>query len=194
MELRARREDDLDACERLAQAVHGVDGYPPRFADDLRLFVSAPDALGAWVVETDSGIVGHVALQPRSSRMVMALACDATGLPSDRFCVVARLLVSPAHRREGLGRALVARAAGAGRVRGLVPILDVAAHFDAAIRLYEKSGWTCAGRVTVAFSTSGHWRSSSTWARQRTVRPLGPGIGQSKEHAHPRGLTPDGAA
>lgn len=85
VELRTRRDSDLDACELLARAVHAVDGYPPRFADDLRLFVSVPDALGVWVAESDRGIVGHVALQPTSSRAVMALASDATGRPPDRF-------------------------------------------------------------------------------------------------------------
>ena len=49
MELRARTDDDIDACELLAREVHHVDGYPPRFADDLRRFVSVPGALGAWV-------------------------------------------------------------------------------------------------------------------------------------------------
>lgn len=68
VELRVRRESDLDACEHLAHVVHALDGYPPRCADDLRHFVSAPDALSAWVAQSEKGIVGHVALQPRSSR------------------------------------------------------------------------------------------------------------------------------
>jgi GNAT superfamily N-acetyltransferase len=151
MELRPRRDSDLDECEHLARVVHALDGYPPRCTDDLRLFVSAGDALGAWVAVSQSGIVGHVALQPRSSRAVMALASNATGRPPDQLCVVARLLVSPTERRIGTGGSLLALAAGAGRAQGLWPILDVAAHFDAAIRLYERAGWICAGRVTVPF-------------------------------------------
>lgn len=94
-----------------------------------RLFVSTPDALGAWVAESDRGIVEHVALQPKSSPAVMALACDATERSPDQLCVVARLFVAPSHRREGF---------------------DVAAHFGGAIRLYENAGWTRVGRVTVA--------------------------------------------
>ena len=146
-----RREDDLDECERLARAVHGADGYPPRCADDLRLFVSTPDALGAWVAESDSGIVGHVALQPKSSPAVMALACDATKRSPDQLCVVARLFVAPSHRREGVGSSLLATAADTGLAWGLWPILDVAAHFAGAIRLYENAGWVPVGGVTVAF-------------------------------------------
>ncbi len=62
-----------------------------------------------------------------------------------------RLFVAPSHRREGLGGSLLTTAADAGLARGLWPILDVAAHFGDAIRLYEKAGWTRVGRVTVAF-------------------------------------------
>lgn len=108
MEMRSREEVDLDGCERLAQAVHLADDYPPRCADDLRRFVAAPEALAAWVAESREGIIGHALLQPRSSRAVMALGCDATVRSPDQLCVVARLLVSPAHRRRGSGGSLLA--------------------------------------------------------------------------------------
>ncbi len=132
--------------------MHRADGYPPRCAGDLRHFVSAPGALGAWVAESDGDVVGHVALQPRSSDAVMTLAGDATGRPPDQLAVVARLFVAPAHRGAGIGGALLARAAEASLDLGRRPILDVAAHFDVAIRLYERAGWTCAGRVRVPFA------------------------------------------
>lgn len=151
MELRVRSESDLDACEKLAHVVHAADGYPPRCADDLGLYVSAPGALDAWVAESETGIVGHVALLRRSSRAVMALASAATGRPPEQLCVVARLLVSPTERKAGIGNSLLAHAADAGLARGLRPILDVAADLDNAIRLYERAGWTCAGQVAVDF-------------------------------------------
>jgi len=151
VELRVRRKGDLDACEHLAHVVHAVDGYPPRCADDLRDFLSGGDALGAWVAESEKGIVGHVALQPRSSRAVMALGSAATGRPPEQLCVVARLFVSPTERKAGIGSSLLALAADAGVARGLWPILDVASHLDNAIRLYERAGWMCAGQVTVDF-------------------------------------------
>ena len=151
MELRVRRKSDLDACEHLAHAVHAVDGYPPRCADDLRVFLSGGDAFGAWVAESEKGIVGHVALQPRSSRAVMALGSAATGRPPEQLCVVARLFVSPTERKAGIGSSLLALAANAGVARGLWPILDVASHLHNAIRLYERAAWMCAGQVTVDF-------------------------------------------
>jgi GNAT superfamily N-acetyltransferase len=151
VELRPRTYDDIDACELLAREVHDVDGYPPRFADDLRGFVSAVGALAAWVAASDGAIVGHVALQPTSSPAVMALAGEVTGRAPERLGVVARLLVAPAHRRKGLGGTLLGVAAQAAHDRGRWPILDVAVHFHAAIGLYERSGWVRAGRVDVPF-------------------------------------------
>ncbi len=151
MVLRARTDDDLDECERLARTVHRADGYPPRCADDLRRFISAAGALGSWVVESGPAIVGHVALLPTGSPAVMALASAATGRRPDQLCVVARLFVAPSERGKGFGGALLAAAADAGRARGLWPVLDVAAHFGTAIQVYENLGWTAAGRVTVPF-------------------------------------------
>ena len=149
VELRPRTGDDLDACELLARQVHDIDGYPPRFAEDLRRFVSVPGALAAWVAEWDGAIVGHVALQPTSSSAVMALAGEATGRAPERLGVIARLLVAPAHRRKGLGGTLLGVAAQAAHARGRWPILDVATHFGAAIGLYERAGWIRAGQVNV---------------------------------------------
>ncbi|MGH2351012.1 MAG: GNAT family N-acetyltransferase [Chloroflexota bacterium] len=176
VELRARTDDDLDACELLARDVHHVDAYPPRFADDLRGFVSAPGALAAWVAAWDGAIVGHVALQPTSSPAVMALAGEATGRAPERLGVVARLLVAPAHRRKGLGRALLGVAAQAAHDRDRWPILDVATDFDAAIGLYERSGWVRAGRVDVRF------RDAEPLAEYVYV---GPGPGPGPRQAQP---------
>ncbi|HVM13803.1 MAG TPA: GNAT family N-acetyltransferase [Egibacteraceae bacterium] len=151
MQLRLRTDDDLDGCELLAREVHELDGYPPRFAHDLRSFVSASGALAAWVAACEGAIVGHVALQPTSSPEVMALAGEATGRVTDGLGVVARLLVAPAHRRNGLGRTVLGVAAKAAHDQGRWPVLDVATHFDAAILLYERSGWARAGLVEVRF-------------------------------------------
>src|SRR3954452_19963764 len=107
VEGRARRGDGLGECEGLARGGRGGGGSPPRCADDLRGFISTPDALGAWVAECDGGIVGHVALHPRGSPEVMARAADATGRSPEQLCVVARLFVSPSHRGKGLGRSLL---------------------------------------------------------------------------------------
>ena len=58
-------------------------------------------------------------------------------------------MAAPSHRRIGLGGTLLGMAAQAAHDGGRWPILDVATHFDAAIGLYERSGWVRAGRVVV---------------------------------------------
>ena len=127
------------------------DGYPVYLPGDLRSFLAAPDAIGAWVAVEDAEIVGHVALHPGRVGAVMDLATKTTGIPASRFGVVARLLVCPAARRSGIGRSLLDHAAGCALHLGLTPILDVVDRHVPAIRLYESQGWIRLGQVTVTF-------------------------------------------
>lgn len=147
--MRARVDTDLAACVRLAEVVHASDGYPVYRPEDLRSFIAVPSALAAWVAVHGGDVVGHVALHPGSSAAVIDLAVEATGLSATRLGVVARLLVSPHVRRVGIGRSLLDVAAGHAAQLGLRPILDVVERHEAAVKLYEDSGWTRAGKVTV---------------------------------------------
>jgi hypothetical protein len=85
MEVRARTEADLDIREQLAKAVRGHDGYPTYLPDDLRAFIAAPHAIATWVADHDGEIIGHVALNPTSSDVVMALVAGVTGRPADHL-------------------------------------------------------------------------------------------------------------
>jgi GNAT superfamily N-acetyltransferase len=149
MHVRVRAEADLDGCIRLAEKVHETDGYPVYFPDGLRQFIASPDAISSWVVEERGEIVGHVALHRRSTDPVMAMATDALGQPCERIGVVARLLVDPELRREGLGRLLLHTAAQDALARDLWPILDVVTKHTGAVGLYESCGWIRAGQVTM---------------------------------------------
>jgi len=155
MEVRERTETDLDGLVQIAGVVHDVDGYPLYLPGDLRTFLASADATHAWVAEMDGEVVGHVALHHRSSCAVMALASEAAGRPPERLGVIARLLVAPPARGKGIGRCLLRTATDAARGQGLYPVLDVAVHHAAAIKLYEASGWERAGRVTVTFGHGG---------------------------------------
>ncbi|HET9732277.1 MAG TPA: GNAT family N-acetyltransferase [Acidimicrobiales bacterium] len=147
MPVRDRRPEDLDALVRLAAEVHALDGYPIYLPTDLGAFVYSKDTIAGWVAEEADEIVGHVALHRRSWEGVMRLARDVTGLSESQLGVVARLLVSPTARRQGLGAALLAQAERQARKLGLQPILDVATQYSAAVRLYERSGWRVLGTV-----------------------------------------------
>jgi GNAT superfamily N-acetyltransferase len=151
MVIRPRTSDDLDACVTLLQIVREQDGYPVHLPPDVTSFVASSDADAAWVAEHEGRVVGHVALHRRSSAAVIALASATLDLPADRIRVVARLFVAPGSRRMGLGRALLARAAGAALDAGCTPVLDVVVTHLAAIDLYDASGWRRLGAVTAAF-------------------------------------------
>ena len=149
MLVRDRTEADIDACVALTRLVHLSDGYPTFLPDDLPGFIKAPEALRAWVADEDGEVAGHVVLNPKSSAPVMELASKTLGLPASRLCVVARLLVSPGHRRRGLGRCLLETASREAHERGLWPILDAVTTHEAAIALYDSCGWVRAGIVAV---------------------------------------------
>jgi GNAT superfamily N-acetyltransferase len=79
----------------------------------------------------------------------MRLASQYLQRSEDELAAIARLLVDPDHRRNGVARALLDIViAEAGRL-GRAPILDVATHYANAIGLYEATGWHCIGEVTM---------------------------------------------
>ncbi|HET6963938.1 MAG TPA: GNAT family N-acetyltransferase [Acidimicrobiales bacterium] len=147
MDIRGRCDGDVPALESLARMVYETDGYPIYLPADLRDFLVGPAAHGAWVAAEGGELLGHVALHRRSWADVMELACQSTGLAQADLAVVARLLVSPAARRRGIGRVLLATATTAALDMGLCPILDVAARYEAANRLYRAEGWQSLGTV-----------------------------------------------
>ncbi len=151
MEIRLRTDADLAKCEQLAVAVHASDGYPPRYEDDLAALFTAVPAIAAWVAVDGDAIVGHVALNDRTTSAAMALATAATGLTTSELVVLARLLVAPTAQRLGIGGSLVAVAVADAHVRGRRPLLDVATQLAPAIRLYERLGWVRLGTVTATF-------------------------------------------
>ncbi|MBV8463306.1 MAG: GNAT family N-acetyltransferase [Acidimicrobiales bacterium] len=157
MLIRPRRPADTDHLVDLATVIRARDAYPRVLLGELRHFIVSPEALAAFVaVDDETGaaanpLVGHVALHPRSTPPVMALARRATGRPEDQLALIARLMVDPQARRKGVGRRLLEAGSAAASALGRLPVLDVVDEDLAAIALYERCGWTCAGRVTVEF-------------------------------------------
>ena len=147
MIIRDRSPSDGPALEALALETHDHDGYPKYLPGDLRSFIMDASALSAWVAESDKQILGHVALHQRSAPEVMQAARTATGLEDEDMVMVARLLVAPAARRRGTGRMLLQRAVDEAERLRRRAVLDVVEDHRAAIALYERCGWTQAGRV-----------------------------------------------
>jgi GNAT superfamily N-acetyltransferase len=148
--IRPRRPGDLDACVALLAAVHAGDGYPANWPRDPARWLTPDELLGAWVAARSGELLGHVCLcraEPGPSADVWSAS---TGRPAGGLGVVSRLCVSPAARREGLGRRLLQAACEEARRRGLHPVLElleVPGRDGAAAALYERLGWRRAGAI-----------------------------------------------
>ena len=139
--IREKSAGDVAGCLALVRAVHERDDYPRHLPDDAHGFLFPTYETDAWVAEHDGVVVGHVALHDAAVDPTLPAAQRATGLPSDRLAVLARLLVSPQHRGAGLGRELLQTATARARGRGQRAVLDVVQDAAAPVRLYEAQGW-----------------------------------------------------
>jgi ribosomal protein S18 acetylase RimI-like enzyme len=146
--IRERQDSDVPTCLELAALVKRTDGYPPLGPVDVEHFLSPPYELSAWVAEDNSTIVGHAALHSTGLPVTIERALAHTGLSQRRLGVIARMFVAPESRRSGVARSLLETAVVRAHERGLWPVLDTAAHFDAAIELYESAGFERVGEVT----------------------------------------------
>jgi len=150
MVLRARAPGDLDGCVAMLRRVHEISGYPSGWPSDPGRWLTPARQAAAWVAEDDGTLAGHVALV-RGMRAPCLLR--ATGRDAGQLGGITRLFVDPVARRKGLARALLDAAADHARTRGLQPVLDVVAGSEAAIALYERSGWQLAGTETATWVT-----------------------------------------
>lgn len=150
VDIRERREVDLDELVAIAAAVQRVDSYPRFVASgDLARFLTRPKSSMAWVAVQDHRVLGHVALHDTTTPPVMQLVADCGPQPPAIY--VARLLVDPSARRAGVGRDLLEHARRAAIEVARSPFVDVVETPSAvaAISLYRRCGWSEIGRVRV---------------------------------------------
>jgi ribosomal protein S18 acetylase RimI-like enzyme len=115
---------------------------PPREWSFFNERVEIRDVLVAVV---DDDIAGYV----RLGRATPVAA-------SDHVVMIAGFAVDPAHRRRGLGRALLDAAAAEARARGARRLtLRVLAHNEPARRLYERAGFVVEGVLRGEFFLDG---------------------------------------
>jgi GNAT superfamily N-acetyltransferase len=99
---------------------HGLD------ADLGLLGEERPGVVAEFVAAADNAVCGSV---------VLTVKAEAIGKLSG-------LHVNPAHRGQGVGRALLKAAVDAGRSEGLTRLyLETWGRMTTAVRLYESSGW-----------------------------------------------------
>lgn len=111
---------DLNALNRLEHACFAKDAWSIL---DLIAVLTFPDVVRLKAVENGE-MIGFVAGDPR---------------PAEGFSWIATIGVTPAHRRQGIGRALL-RACEL-RLKTARVKLSVRASNDGAIRLYEQEGY-----------------------------------------------------
>ena len=149
VQIRQRRDADLEQLEVVARRVHVADRYPIYLPDgDFHRFLTQPASTAAWVMADDDRVVGHVALNDATSPPVMRAVADQGFDSPVRY--VARLLVDPDARRTGAGRALLEHARREAVATGCLPVLDVVDIPTAApaIALYRQAGWHEVARVS----------------------------------------------
>jgi GNAT superfamily N-acetyltransferase len=102
------------------------------------------------VAEHDGVVVGHAGLARGvpAGCVLEAVRRDARAVAS-----VTRLFVDPAARRAGSARELLEAAAAYAVASDLQPVLDVVEDAQAAIALYERSGWRLVGTGSATWST-----------------------------------------
>ncbi len=148
MLIRPKTDADAGGCLELLQRVRAVDGYPLHLKPEhVAAFFTAEAETAAWVADVDGRIVGHVALHSPADYPTLAVAQQATGLPSDRLTLLARLFTSPDLRRTGLGRTLLRHATEHARSLGQRAVLDVGQSLLSGVALYEAEGWRRVGEL-----------------------------------------------
>jgi len=140
--IRRRTTDDLEQAGRALVEVHARDGYPVEGVADPIAWLADPAPLHAWVAERDGRIVGHVAaIAPKGSAAVAHWHERHPGR-AVKVAELGRLFVAPTARGAGLGERLIGAVVDWADTYGLTLVLDVMAKDSAAIRLYERLGWT----------------------------------------------------
>jgi GNAT superfamily N-acetyltransferase len=131
------RKEDLPAVKGLVEAVLVEFGFAAhtggaaRDIDEALSRYTGPGA-GFWVAEVDGGVVGTVAIRPRTGTT----------------CELKRLYLGPGQRGAGLGQQLYAHAEAFARSAGYERIwLDSSRRFAGAHRLYRRNGFVLTGSL-----------------------------------------------
>jgi GNAT superfamily N-acetyltransferase len=145
--IRLRTSSDMDELVDLTARVSLADSYPVYLPDhDLYRFLTEPSPLAAWVAEEDGQILAHVATNSESNDAVMKVVREA-GIAGE-IGFIARLLVDPCVRRQGIGASLLDHARRFVASVGRIPVLDVVDSALPAISLYKSAGWIEIGKAS----------------------------------------------
>ncbi|WP_327314816.1 GNAT family N-acetyltransferase [Streptomyces sp. NBC_01235] len=145
--IRPFEDTDLPGAAAALTEVHATDGYPVEGVALPEAWLRSDDVLASWVAEVERRIVGHVAVMRPHGEDAVCLWAGLSGDDEHRIGVLARLFVVREARQRALGERLVRTAMNYALSHHRRLVLDVMVKDTAAIRLYERLGWTRTGRA-----------------------------------------------
>ncbi|MFF4449663.1 GNAT family N-acetyltransferase [Streptomyces sp. NPDC001502] len=146
--VRPYQDTDLEGAAAALVAVHATDGYPVEGVADPQAWIRSANVRAAWVGAVDGKIVGHVSVMRPQGEDAVSLWTGQSGDDEQHVAVLARLFVLQEARRRALGAQLMQAATSWAQDQGIRLVLDVMAKDTAAIRLYQRLGWTRIGEAT----------------------------------------------
>ncbi|MFG3492505.1 GNAT family N-acetyltransferase [Streptomyces sp. NPDC047972] len=142
---------DLEDAAAALVAVHASDGYPVEGVADPEGWIQSANVLAAWVGELQGRIVGHVSVMRPQGEESAAMWMEQSGEDEEHVAVLARLFVVAEARKHALGQQLMQAALEWAREHDIRLVLDVLTKDAAAIRLYQRLGWTKIGEASHIF-------------------------------------------
>ncbi|MFJ6797540.1 GNAT family N-acetyltransferase [Streptomyces sp. NPDC091268] len=115
---------------------------------DPQAWIRSANVRAAWVGEVDGKIVGHVSVMRPQGEDAVSMWIERSGDDEEHVAVLARLFVLQEARQHALGAQLMRAATSWAQGQGIRLVLDVMAKDAAAIRLYQRLGWTKIGEAT----------------------------------------------
>ncbi|WP_079126243.1 GNAT family N-acetyltransferase [Streptomyces sp. ERV7] len=161
--IRPRTAHDVAAAGEVLREVFAIDGYPVEGVADPIAWLTPPRLVRAWVATEAASIVGHVSVSEISGDSVPLFPESTERASGEQSAVLERLFVSPAARGKQVGAQLVVAATEYAVETGVRLFLEVLAKDKAAIRLYERLGWTFIGAASHAYGNAE--RAESRWYR-----------------------------
>ncbi|MCH1865253.1 N-acetyltransferase [Nocardioides sp. CFH 31398] len=154
--IRPRTAGDVPRLVEVLRVQQPASRYPFRWPLPFppEEFVVRPGEEAAFAAVLDGGtgggtggeVVGQVAVAEVPEDDFADAWTHATGLDRSGLAMVSSFFVLPDLRGRGVGRALLDAAVGWIREHGRLPVLDVVPAHQAAVRLYERSGWRTIGQ------------------------------------------------
>ena len=142
--IRPRTEADIDACVSALSVLYKTEDYPKGANRDLRDFLTNEKNEQCWVAESSQGnIVGHVSTSTNGHDPGLDLWRQLHPDDAKTVSLLSRVFVLPEWRgREyGVAGKLMDAAIDWNLKQGNRLLLVVMTNSEAAIRLYERTGW-----------------------------------------------------